>query len=296
MVTFIIVTWNNEELIENLFLSIKKYCNIDYKIIVIDNNSNDNTRGELEKQRTDNVKIIYSKENLGFAKGNNLALNYVDTEYVCFLNPDTIFIEEILEKLIKKMQENKRIGVIGPKLLNEDKSFQKSFFKYDTEKNIVLNQLNFKEKVLKKNNKAKEGYVDWIIGAMMLMRTSDAKQINGFSEEYYMYIEDMDLCMKINKMLDKKVYYLDYANLIHLGGQSEIKNNNYKKDEVILKNTIKFNEKYFGNGEKIRKKLMFCYRIKRIYTYIAFMLKKDNKSKMLFDKMNNSYKFLKNIK
>lgn len=98
----------------------------------------------------------------------------------------------------------------------------------------------------------------------MIMRTSDAKAIDGFSTDYYMYTEDMDLCKKVNKFLKKKVLFLPDYSLIHLGGVSESQNISYDKQKKLFENDLYFVKKYNGTKEaiKTRKKIINAYKIR----------------------------------
>ena len=86
----------------------------------------------------------------------------------------------------------------------------------------------------------------------MVMRTSEAKQIGGFSEDYFMYTEDMDLCMQVRRILGKTIKYIPEVSIIHLGGASEIQNVSYKKQNKVFENLKQFNRKFYGkNGNAI---------------------------------------------
>lgn len=293
MITFVVVTWNNEELIEDFFSSMKKYCKVEYKVIVVDNCSSDNTVSQIKKYAGDNCKIIENSSNVGFARANNIALHYVDTKYICYINPDIIFIEDITEELIDILNKNKEVGVVGPKLLNKDMSYQKSDFNFEHGFKLIKSQLNIFSKVLSVDKKPKSQNVDWIIGAVMLLSTEDALRIKGFSEEYFMYIEDMDLCKKVSQVLHKKTYFDSNTSIIHLGGQSERKNKNYKKDEIILRNIVLFNKKFYKNEKLAIYELKLCYFLKMLFSKIRKSVKRNEENTIIFDRMKNSYEFMK---
>ena len=107
-ITFIIVTWNNEKEIANCLTSIDLFSPIGSQVIVVDNNSTDNTV-TIIKGRFPKVKLIESKNNLGFAAGNNLALAKVETNYICYLNPDTILLENIVTSEIGRASCRERV-------------------------------------------------------------------------------------------------------------------------------------------------------------------------------------------
>lgn len=294
-ITFIIVSWNNEDTIIECLDSIYKYCNDDFKIVLVDNNSTDNTVNIVKERRYNNCNIIELKENLGFAKGNNIGLETVDTEFICYLNPDTILLEDIVLPSINVLLNNSDIGIIGCKLLYKDKTLQPSTFNFINRKQIYYEAFkigkfmpNFvSEKYFPDQSKCKKDkIVDWIIGAEMILRTDDARKIDGFSTEYYMYAEDLDLCKKMKSNLGKSVYYLANIKLIHIGGVSESKNVDYKKLEKLITNKIKFIEKFYGK-RKALKTATALYNVynSRMYLIEMFYWSNKEKRKMYIEKM-----------
>lgn len=286
ILSFIIVTWNNEDTIIDCLDSIYKNCE-NFEIIIVDNNSSDKTVEKIKNKKYKNCILIESKENLGFAGGNNLGLKYAKKDYICYLNPDTILLEDIIKPSIAILNNKDDIGIVGCKLLYKNMSLQSSTFNFDTPKQILIENLRlsrllpnyFREKYFPYCSKCKyDKYVEWIIGAELILKTKDAKKVRGFSTEYYMYTEDMDLCKKIEKELNKKCYYLADHKLIHIGGVSESKNINYNKLKIILRNKLMFINKFYSKKEakKAYKYMMFTYKIRYIFTFllIPFIYKK----------------------
>ena len=273
-ITFVIVTWNNADVITKCLDSLYRFCE-DPKVIVVDNASSDSTVKKIESKGYKDCTVILSKKNLGFAKANNLALKKVKTDFVCFLNPDTILLEDIVKPSVEILEKDPRIGLVSCKLLNKDKTLQASTFNFLTAKEVFSAKYklpkilpNFiKEKSFPNYSKSKKNkFVDWTIGAEMIMRTEDAKKIEGFSEEYYMYTEDMDFCRKLLN-LGKKVFYLADVSLIHIGGVSEATNTNYDKMRMIIRNELLFAKKFYGTKEfeKVYRKNLRAYRVRRIF-------------------------------
>lgn len=304
-ITFIIVTWNNEDTIIDCLDSVYNFCN-NFEVIVVDNNSTDNTIKLLKSKNYDCCQIIKSKDNLGFAAANNLGLEFVSTEYVCYLNPDTILLEDIVKPSIKILKEKKEVGIVGCKLLYKNFKLQKSTFNFDNSKQIIIENLkisklfpNFiNEKFFPYDSKCKNSkYVDWIIGAQMILKTKDAKKVNGFSTDYYMYTEDMDFCMKIKKNLNKRCYYISDCSLIHIGGVSEAKNINYNRMKIILRNKLLFIKKFYSQKEmnKSYSSLLFTYRIRYIFSFLMFPFL-FKKMSYYNKKMRSGIIFLKEIK
>lgn len=289
-ITFIIVSWNNENEIRDCLSSIIRFTPVPFKIIVVDNLSSDNTR-EIVKNEFPQVKLIESSENLGFARANNLGLKYVDSTYVCFINPDVILTEDIVLPSIKFLEKDKSIGLVSCRLTNKDGSRQNSCLSFINHYSIIINILHLGKllprylcrKLAPEYYKIQKGrYMpDWVIGAEMIMRTHDANSIHGFSEEYFMYTEDMDFCKKIQFYLNKKILFNADVSLIHLGGASESQNVNYIKQKKIFQNILIFCEKIYGLKEanKTLKNMRACYYIRLILLRALYY--KDNRTYMI---------------
>ena len=301
--TFIIVTWNNNNTIIECLDSIYKFCN-NFNIIVVDNKSSDNTVDLINKKKYLNCEVLELDKNVGFAEGNNIGLENVNTPYICYLNPDTILLEDIIESSIEILENKHEIGLVGCKLLNTDKTLQASTFNFITEKQVYFEAFkigkflpNFiSEKYFPNDSKSKKSkIVDWVIGAEMILSTEDARKINGFSTEYYMYVEDMDLCKKIETILNKKTYYLADTSLIHIGGASEIKNVNYNKLEKIISNKIRFSKKFYGidKATKVKRSLYQVYLIRYFIIKIFYWFKKR---KYYLEKMKTGLEICKTLK
>lgn len=127
--TYIIVTWNNEKEIEDCLSTVSRYSPKNSKVIVVDNNSNDRTV-QIIKEKFPETELIESKENLGFAAANNLALENVSSEYICYLNPDVILTEDILTPSIEILEDQSEVGLVACRLKNKDGSNQPSCFNF----------------------------------------------------------------------------------------------------------------------------------------------------------------------
>ena len=219
-ITVVIVTFNNEKIINRCVDSIFKHSP-DSKIIVVDNNSADNTLVVL-KQYGDKIKLIKSDINLGFSKANNLAAKDIETEFIVFLNPDT-YLSQVgsLEKLRDTLSDNPGFGIIGPKLILSDGEVQKTARNLPTVKNafrtFILGDKKRYDFYLPEGNNLCS--VESIVGACFIIKKSVFNKINGFDERYFMYFEDLELCRKILK-IGLKIGFLPTVKIIHLHGDS----------------------------------------------------------------------------
>jgi len=227
-VSVIIVNFNNFKYLRQCIKSIKDcHVNLLYEIIVVDNNSEEGNIRDIIKD-FEGVKIIQNKENLGFAKANNQGLRIAKGDYILYLNNDTIFIENTLEKVLDYFDNslNKNM-IIGCKLLNEDHSHQECIADFDSPANI-FGEAFFLYKIFpnsKSLNKYHLNYknidtvveTDTVKGAFIFMKREDAIRMGGFDEDYFFYSEEVDMCYRFKESGGKVIYY-PLTSLVHLGG------------------------------------------------------------------------------
>jgi len=230
--SIVIVNYNAKKYLEQclsfIYENTKK---INFEIILIDNCSSDNS-SEMVKREFPEVKLIQNAINKGFAKANNQAIIKSKGKYILLLNPDTIFLSNILEELISFLERNKKVGIVAPRLLNKDLTIQGSARAFPDITTAFFGRTSFltklfpKSKYVKKNilfkdelfmKDAKE--VDWLSGAYMLIRSKAIKEVGLLDENYFMYFEDVDLCKRMWNNGWKVVYY-PKAEIIHYVGGS----------------------------------------------------------------------------
>ena len=235
----IILNYNVRYFLEQCVLSVQKALEgIDGEIIVIDNNSSDDSC-PMMKQRFPNVKLIANPENFGFPKGNNIGVEQAKGEYICILNPDTVVSEDTFTKVLSFAKEQNDLGIVGCKLIDgtgnflpESKrgiptpwvSFTKIFGLYKLfPKSKLFNQ--YYAQHLHKN---KTGKVEILVGAFMVMQRELYNEIGGFDENCFMYSDDIDLSYRVLKE-GKYNYYFHETSVIHYKGESTVKDETYMK-------------------------------------------------------------------
>ncbi len=224
--SIIIVNWNVADLLLNSIQSIVQNApTMEYEIIVVDNNSSDDSLSRLEAQFPF-VKIIANKENLGFGKANNQGIEIAVGSYILLLNPDTIIIEDAIVKMVKILENHPEIGMIGPQLLDKDLNPLAGGAKLSRSltSGVLLDLLNiellpligpFLTKVLRyPYDLSRAGFVEVISGSAMMFRKSTIEEVGSFDERYFMAGEDVELCDRFWKK-GLKVYYFPDAKIIH---------------------------------------------------------------------------------
>jgi O-antigen biosynthesis protein len=234
-ISIVIVNYNVKEFITQLFESINRSLgDITYEILLVDNNSVDNSLNYLTK-KFPKVTYIKNEENIGFGRANNQAFKIANGTYTFILNPDTLLQENTLLTLKTFLDNNDNYAAVGCKLLNPDGTFAPESRRQEPNPISALGQtLGFTR--LFPNNKRLAGYymnwlnedqlsdVEVLSGACMFYRTSVLHELNGFDEQFFMYGEDIDLC-KRTRDLGYKIAYQPATSLIHYKGESTKKDN-----------------------------------------------------------------------
>jgi GT2 family glycosyltransferase len=225
--SIICVNWNSVDYLLECIPSVYEYTRgISFEIIVVDNAS---PLGDVNvlKQRFPDIVLIQSKENLGFAGANNLGVRQAKGQCVVFLNPDTKLVSPALDMMLHSLQSLPDGGIVGCKLLNGDLSMQTScVMLYPT----ILNQFLQVEYLRLRwprfwgigalfSENPCPVKVQAISGACMLMRREVFEKVGMFSEDYFMYAEDLDLCYKVARAGFSN-YYVGEATIVHYAGKS----------------------------------------------------------------------------
>ena len=226
--SIIIVNWNSIEYLQECIASVCEFTHgILFEIIVVDNASSDDFGyfSEIFPQ----VKLIKSSRNLGFAKANNLGFAYASGDCLLFLNPDTQLTGPAVNQMYEYLKVLPKPGVIGCKLLNTDLSVQTSCIqRFPTIQNQVLDVQYLQEFWPRSRlwgiaplfaDAAPPTAVEVISGACMMLKREVFQNVGMFSDDYFMYAEDLDLCYKTN-YAGWSNYYVGEAALIHHGGKS----------------------------------------------------------------------------
>jgi hypothetical protein len=227
--SIIYVNWNSLDYLRESIASVFQHTREhSFEIIVVDNASPEPGVDSLKEIFPD-IKIVKSEQNLGFAGANNLGFRHSEGEYVLFLNPDTKLVAPSIDLLLARSKTLPDAGIVGCKLLNTDLTVQLSSIQtYPTILNQAMDaeylRLRWPECPLWKiaplfSEKVSLIKVDIIPGACMLLRKTVFEQAGLFSEEYFMYAEDLDLNYKV-KAAGFTNYYVGETAIIHHGGTS----------------------------------------------------------------------------
>ena len=262
--TVIIVTFKSEKVIHNCIKSIGQ----DIKILIIDN-ANDKEFKQNIENKYKNVSCILSEKNLGMGAGNNLGIQNTKSDFVFILNPDVILNPNTIDELIEQTIKLGEFGIVAPIEVNND------YPNYKLDKKIK-NQINEINPFLVKS-------VDGYAMLLNLKRLNFIKEFNYFDENFFMYLENDDLCKRAIKK-GEKIYIIPKSKIKHLGGKAV--DMNYKHEIELSRNwhwiwsKFYFNKKHYGY-------LLACINgmpnfVSALFKFVFFLITNNDNKKNIY--------------
>jgi len=207
-VSIVIVTYRSADVIGACLDSIGAGANASREVFLVDNASGDGT-AEIVRAKYPSVHLITNDSNRGFSAANNQAIPLCRGRYLYFLNPDAELTGGCLETAVRYINENPRIGLAGTKVVYPDGSMQETISRrYPGEKHT------------KGELEGLQGPIACVLGASMIARADLIRAIGGFDEDYFLYGEDQELCLRIRQQ-GFEIGYIGEAVVRHIGGHSE---------------------------------------------------------------------------
>jgi GT2 family glycosyltransferase len=225
--SIIIVTYNSAAHIDACLESLKRNpASIDHEVVVVDNASGDGTAA-LVRGRHPSVRVVDSGGNVGFAKASNIGMRQTAGELVLLLNPDTVVPHGALDRLIAALTARPDAAIAGPRLIDMRGRAELSFG------SMISPLSELRQKVLVRGHDRGlpliRGYVDgltrrardvdWVSGACLLVRRTDAESVGLMDERFFVYTEDVDFCASIRGR-GRRVLFVPEAEVVHIRGQS----------------------------------------------------------------------------
>lgn len=225
--SIIIVNFNTLALTCNCIDSVIYHLNHDlqYEIILVDNAPKTDHSRMLS--RYDKLVYLRSGTNIGFGSANNLGMDHAKGKHFLLLNSDTLIFDKSIQRCLAFMKQagNDKVGLLGCKLLNEDGSYQASFYpfirnnliNYCISNNPVLNRLFSIYKFFREPVEPRK--VGDVSGAFMLLKREVYELSGGFDPDFFLYCEETEWCRnRISKLFD--IIYYPEESIVHLGGKS----------------------------------------------------------------------------
>jgi len=231
--SIIIVNYGTYELTKQTVMSVEDTVKtIDYEIIIVDNDSPDDSFELLNNDFKDDKKIqlIQNSHNDGFAIANNIGIRQSKGDYVLLLNSDVVVKENTIEECLDYLESHKEIGCLGCRVMLPDGQLDKacrrsfptftvSFYRMTGLSKIFPNSPRFNRYNMSYLDDSKVYPVDCVVGAFMLMPRKVLDECGLLDESYFMYGEDIELCYN-TKQLGYEVYYYGKSEIIHYKGAS----------------------------------------------------------------------------
>lgn len=226
--SIIIISYNTAQITKNCLDSVIKSLTdskVSYEIIVVDNASTDKSVDVLKTYTHLHLytfKFIENKQNVGFAKANNQAVKVASGKYILFLNSDVVVLDQAVPKLLNYFQQNEnKIQFLGGKLFEKDGQTPQPSCGPFYSIPVVFGALFLKGDYwgLTRYSPEKPVAVDWVSGACILTKKTDFDQLNGFDENIFMYMDEIDLLYRAKKR-GKTTFFYPEAKFIHLASAS----------------------------------------------------------------------------
>jgi GT2 family glycosyltransferase len=285
-ISIVIVNYRVKNLLERCLTSISESRDgSSCEIIVVDNNSKDGSV-ELLKQNFPEVKLIENQQNRGFSFACNQGVEKSSGRYVLLLNPDTIFPETGLKKVLDFMDSNPEAGICGPKmvdlrgnLLYSCRSFPSFLTSISSSQSFLFrlfprNPLSGRY-LLKDLNHSRIQEVDWVSGSCLLARKKMLERIGLLDESYFIYVEDVDLCYRAHKA-GWRIFYLPEVTFVHQVGQSTSQNKLKSRLEHHKSMWIFF-KKHFQPNPLVKVFVFFGILARLIFVSLSFIIYRKGK-------------------
>jgi len=246
----VILNWNGKKLLEQFLPSVIEHSK-EATIYVADNASTDDSVDFIKENYPD-ISIIQNKENGGYAKGYNDALEHIDADVFCLLNNDVEVTPNWLSPILLEFQNNKDTAIIQPKILDYKR---KDYFEYAGAAGGFIDKFGYpycRGRIFNTIEKDENQFNDsteifWASGACLFIRKNVFEVLNGFDESFFAHMEEIDLCWRA-KNLDYSIKYVGASTVFHLGGAT-LSNTNPKKTYLNFRNSLFMLTKNLPKGQ-----------------------------------------------
>lgn len=280
-ISVIIVNFRTPEVTIECISSFYKHLTCNFEIIVVDNNSNDNSE-ELIKKKYNEIHWIQIDKNMGYGYAMNKGFEQSNGNYILILNSDIMILSDFYNSLTEKYIEL-NAGIIGIKLILPDGKTQQTASTFPRLMTIFANEIKILQKIKKFNRYTLQidtdkivHKVDWVTGAFMFISREIYQKISGFNDSYFMYYEDVDLCRKTANQGFSNFYITNHqATHKHCYSVNKQNKGSYNFYKAIEKESaIKYIHEFYNI--KTFNKFIFLYRLifvnKIIKESIVFIL------------------------
>lgn len=260
--TIIIVNWNAGAALHACIRSIRdSRTRLRSQVIVVDNASSDGSREQTERDFPD-VQVVNTGANLGFARANNMARRFVNSQFVLFLNPDSIVQPGALDSMVSAFAGSPEIGAVGCKMRYADgRVWEQLVQRFPSPWTEFLGMIFASSAARKRLPKLfpyldpyRSGYASKVCGGCFMARKTVLDAVGWFDERYFMYAEDADLSQSI---LQKglRLFYVSDAEISHIGGESSRKTVSDFPILMHCESMAKLMQKHYGRFGRLNYRL-----------------------------------------
>jgi GT2 family glycosyltransferase len=269
MISIQIVTYNSEPYIRKCLESILFQKNVEFEVLIYDNFSEDGTLKVLSEFEDNRINIINGSLNVGFGRAHNFLSKKAQWEFLYILNPDCYFEDpSFLEKLSAQVQLSSDVGLWGTAVL-EGENYALPSYSYPGE-NRIKNSID-----------GLPGTISWVIGASMIIRRKIFEELHGFDEDYFLFSEETDLCLRL-RQLGFRINYLPFLEVKHVGSASSNGTGFYKKWRLMTEGLYLFYKKHYTRNDTI----MLIKRDRNRAIFRSLILKLQSRNQEKRDKYN----------
>lgn len=223
--SILILNYKTRGLLRQFLKGLKMYPpDCSYEIIVVDNASNDGSVEMVEAEFPE-VQLIKNTDNLGYTKGNNIGIKAANGEYILLINSDVVITnKDAINELVKCLDENSDIGLVGPLLKNPNGTIQESAYRFYSlttplYRRTFLGKTKFGLRELERSqikdwDRQTSRDVDWLMSSCILVRRTALDEVGLLDERFFIYVSEEDLCRRLWKK-KWRVHFLATVNLIH---------------------------------------------------------------------------------
>ncbi len=249
--SIVVVSFNTLEMTRECLTSVYQHLEgLTAQVIVVDNNSSDGSSAMVQNEFP-SAELIVNADNRGFAAANNQGFELASGQYVLLLNSDTIVLGNVLKQSIDYLVNHSKVGAMGCRVLNTDKTMQPTCSGYPTlfrllAMTLALDRLSplFDKYLLRSWRRDAEREVEVISGCYLLTRREVLEQIGGLDERFFFFGEETDWCLHMRKS-GWKLMFAPVGEIVHHGGGS-VKKLNHRRDLMLTEATIRLHRKNGG--------------------------------------------------
>jgi GT2 family glycosyltransferase len=219
-ISVLIVNYNTAQLVKKCIESLLSQQGVNFEIIVIDNNSQDNSVTVLQ-QFMPRITFVANSDNKGFGKANNQAFALSQGRIIFMLNPDAVCTtDKDLQRVVQFMDEHTQYGLVGTRIINDNQQLEETVYKHYPHQKQT--RVDFSDL---------PGVIATVLGASMVTKREVFQKVNGFDEDFFLYGEETDLCLRI-RQAGYSIGYCESVTVQHVGSASEKGN---PREEIMRK-------------------------------------------------------------